>query len=73
MMYKDRSDADYLKLVNIHVDVLNHALRNVPADRVRMHVCWGNYEGPHHHDVEMGVILPMLMRAKPAGPAVRDV
>ena len=67
MMYKDRSEADYLKLVGVHVDVLNHALRNVPADRLRMHVCWGNYEGPHHHDVEMGVILPMLMRAKPAG------
>ena len=67
MMYKGRSDADYLTLINIHVDVLNHALRNVPADRVRMHVCWGNYEGPHTHDVEMGVILPTLMKAKPAG------
>ncbi len=67
MMYKDRSDADYLTLIGLHVDVLNHALRNVPADRVRMHVCWGNYEGPHTHDVEMGVILPTLMRAKPAG------
>lgn len=67
MMYKGRSEADYLTLIGIHVDVLNHALRNVPAERVRMHVCWGNYEGPHTHDVEMGVILPTLMRAKPAG------
>ena len=67
MMYKDRSDADYLVLIGQHVAVLNHALRNVPADRVRMHVCWGNYEGPHTHDVEMRVILPTLMRAKPAG------
>ena len=67
MMYKDRSDADYLLLIGQHVAVLNHALRNVPADRVRMHVCWGNYEGPHHCDVEMGVILPTLMNAKPAG------
>jgi 5-methyltetrahydropteroyltriglutamate--homocysteine methyltransferase len=67
MMYKGRSDADYLELIGMHVEVLNHALRNVPADRVRMHVCWGNYEGPHTHDVEMGVILPTLMRAKPAG------
>ena len=67
MMYKDRSEADYLTLVGVHVDVLNHALRNVPAEQTRMHVCWGNYEGPHHHDVEMGVILPMLMRAKPQG------
>jgi 5-methyltetrahydropteroyltriglutamate--homocysteine methyltransferase len=67
MMYKDRDDADYLILIGRHVDVLNHALRNVPADRVRMHVCWGNYEGPHHRDVEMTTILPTLLRAKPAG------
>ena len=67
MMYKNRSDADYLTLINQHVEVLNHALRNLPADRVRMHVCWGNYEGPHHCDVEMATILPTLMKAKPAG------
>ena len=67
MMYKGRSDAEYLTLIGVHVATLNHALRNVPADRVRMHVCWGNYEGPHTHDVEMGVILPTLMKAKPAG------
>ena len=67
MMYKDRSEREYLSLIGTHVAVLNHALRNVPADRVRMHVCWGNYEGPHTHDVEMSVILPTLMTAKPAG------
>ena len=67
MMYKDRSDADYLTLIGQHVETLNHALRNLPADRVRMHVCWGNYEGPHHCDVEMATILPTLMKAKPAG------
>jgi len=67
MMFKDRSDTDYLKAIGRHVEVLNHALRNVPAERCRMHVCWGNYEGPHHCDVEMEVILPTLMSAKPAG------
>ena len=67
MMYKDRSEAEYLRLVGAHIDVLNHALRGIPAERARMHVCWGNYEGPHHHDVEMETILPMLMRAKPRG------
>jgi len=67
MMFKGEPDDVYLSRINRHVDVLNHALRNVPADRVRMHVCWGNYEGPHHCDVEMAVILPVLMRAKPAG------
>jgi 5-methyltetrahydropteroyltriglutamate--homocysteine methyltransferase len=67
MMFKERSDADYLKAIGRHVEMLNHALRNVPADRCRMHVCWGNYEGPHHCDVEMAVILPTLLRAKPIG------
>jgi 5-methyltetrahydropteroyltriglutamate--homocysteine methyltransferase len=67
MMYKDQSEDEYLRLIGRHVEALNHSLRNVPADRVRMHVCWGNYEGPHHCDVEMGVILPTLMKAKPAG------
>ena len=67
MMFKDKSDADYLRCIEQHVEVLNHSLRNIPAERVRMHVCWGNYEGPHHCDVEMSVILPVLMKAKPAG------
>ncbi len=67
MMYKDRADADYLRLIERHVAVLNHALRNVPAGRTRMHVCWGNYEGPHHRDVEMATILPVLLKAKPSG------
>ena len=68
MMYKPTATTrTYLRLIERHVEVLNHALRNVPADRVRMHVCWGNYEGPHHRDVEMAVILPTLLKAKPAG------
>ena len=67
MMYKGRSDAEYVTLIDGHVDVLNHALRNIDAARVRMHVCGGNYEGPHTYDVETGVILPTLMQAKPVG------
>ena len=67
MMYKHKPEPEYLRLIAGHVEALNHALRNVPAERVRMHVCWGNYEGPHHCDVEMGVILPTLMRARPRG------
>jgi 5-methyltetrahydropteroyltriglutamate--homocysteine methyltransferase len=67
MMYKDRDEAEYLTRIEQHVEVLNAALRNVPADRARMHVCWGNYEGPHHRDVEMVTILPVLLKAKPAG------
>jgi 5-methyltetrahydropteroyltriglutamate--homocysteine methyltransferase len=64
-MYKNRSVDEYLTLAALHVEVLNHALRNVPADRVRMHVCWGNYEGPHHHDIPMELLLPVVLEAKP--------
>ncbi|MEO6080561.1 MAG: cobalamin-independent methionine synthase II family protein [Steroidobacteraceae bacterium] len=64
-MYRDRSETDFISLAARHVEVLNHALRNVPADRVRMHVCWGNYEGPHTHDVPMEKLLPVVMKARP--------
>lgn len=66
-MYRDRTLEDFLSLAARHVEVLNHALRNVPAERVRMHACWGNYEGPHHHDVPMAQLLPVLLKAKPQG------
>ena len=64
-LFKDKSDAEYLKLANLHVEALNHALRNIPAARMRLHVCWGNYEGPHHHDASMDLVLPVALRAKP--------
>jgi 5-methyltetrahydropteroyltriglutamate--homocysteine methyltransferase len=63
-MYRNRSVEEFLKLVALHIEVLNEALRNVPADRVRMHVCWGNYEGPHHHDVPMERLWPVIVKAK---------
>ena len=66
-MYKQRSIEEFLTLAAMHVEVLNHALRNVPAERVRMHVCWGNYEGPHHHDVPMEQLLPIVIKAKAQG------
>ena len=62
---KGRPLDEYVRLAELHVEVLNEALRNCPADRVRMHVCWGNYEGPHHHDVPMDVVLPVALKAKP--------
>jgi 5-methyltetrahydropteroyltriglutamate--homocysteine methyltransferase len=64
-MYRNASVDEFLKRAAVHIEVLNHALRNVAADRVRMHVCWGNYEGPHHHDVPMEQLLPVVIRAKP--------
>ena len=65
MMFKGKPIEQYQRLANLHVEVLNDALRNVPAERVRLHVCWGNYEGPHHHDVPMDIVLPIALRAKP--------
>jgi 5-methyltetrahydropteroyltriglutamate--homocysteine methyltransferase len=66
-MYRERSLEEFEILAARHIEVLNQALRNVPADRVRMHVCWGNYEGPHHHDVPMERLLPVVLQAKPQG------
>lgn len=67
MMFKNESEENYVKLAEQHIEVLNHALRNVPANRVRMHVCFGNYEGPHHHDAPMSLVLPIALKAKPQG------
>jgi 5-methyltetrahydropteroyltriglutamate--homocysteine methyltransferase len=64
-MYRHASVAEYLARAARHVEVLNHALRNIAPERVRMHMCWGNYEGPHHHDVPMEVLLPIVIRARP--------
>jgi 5-methyltetrahydropteroyltriglutamate--homocysteine methyltransferase len=66
-LYRDRSVEEFERLAARHIEVLNHALRNVPADRARMHVCWGNYEGPHHHDVPLERLLPIVIKAKPQG------
>ncbi len=63
LLFADKSDEDYQRLAGTHVEVLNHALRNIPADRVRMHVCWGNYEGPHHYDAPMSIVLPVALQA----------
>jgi 5-methyltetrahydropteroyltriglutamate--homocysteine methyltransferase len=66
-MYRHHTVDDFLSSAARHVEVLNHALRNVPAERVRMHVCWGNYEGPHHHDVPLERLLPVVLKAKVQG------
>jgi 5-methyltetrahydropteroyltriglutamate--homocysteine methyltransferase len=64
MLFASLSDEDFVKIAELHVDALNHALRDVPQDRVRVHICWGNYEGPHVCDIDMAKVLPTLMRAK---------
>lgn len=65
MMFKDKTEAEYVRLAHQHVEALNAALVNIPAEKVRMHICWGNYEGPHHCDAPMDVVLPIALRAKP--------
>ena len=63
--FQDLSEAEFLKRAGLHVDALNEALAQIPADAVRMHVCWGNYEGPHDHDIPLEKIIAILLRAKP--------
>lgn len=67
MMFRELDEAAYLLRIEKHVDALNFALAAIPAERVRMHVCWGNYEGPHHRDVPLATILPTVLKAKPQG------
>ncbi len=65
--FQDLSEQDFIARAAFHVEALNHALRNVPREQVRMHVCWGNYEGPHDHDIPLERIIDIIVRAKPAG------
>ena len=65
MMFKDKSDAEYQALARMHVEALNHATRNIAPEQMRLHVCWGNYEGPHHCDAPMAMVLPIAAKARP--------
>jgi 5-methyltetrahydropteroyltriglutamate--homocysteine methyltransferase len=65
MMYKSLDDDGFVVQAGRHIEVLNHALRNIPGDKVRMHVCWGNYEGPHNCDIALKKVLPAILKAKP--------
>ena len=61
--YQDEPLEAFQAVVELHIDAINRALRNIPRERVRLHVCWGNSEGPHHHDVPLEDILPIIYRA----------
>jgi 5-methyltetrahydropteroyltriglutamate--homocysteine methyltransferase len=63
MFYRDASDAEFVKAAEMHVAALNQAIAGIPRDRVRLHCCWGNWEGPHLHDVALATILPVLYHA----------
>ena len=61
MLFADLSDAEFLKIAASHVEALNHALSGIDPSRVRVHICWGNYEGPHVCDIDMAKVFPTLM------------
>ena len=64
MLFSDLSDDEFLSVANSHVEALNHAISDIPKDKVRVHICWGNYEGPHTCDIGMEKVLPVLLKTK---------
>ncbi|MGE4431863.1 MAG: cobalamin-independent methionine synthase II family protein [Sphingobium sp.] len=64
--YQDQSEEEFLRTAAANVEALNAATANIPADRMRMHICWGNYEGPHDHDIPLERVIDIVLRAKPA-------
>jgi 5-methyltetrahydropteroyltriglutamate--homocysteine methyltransferase len=67
IQYADLDLAAFRDKARLHVEVLNHAVANIPTDRMRLHLCWGNYEGPHHCDVPFADIIDIVLEAKPSG------
>jgi len=57
---------DFRRRAKLHVEAIDHATRDIPAQDMRLHLCWGNYEGPHHHDVALGEIIDIVFEARPA-------
>jgi len=63
--FKNKTISEFQAIVAVNIQVMDEALLNIPADRIRMHVCWGNYPGPHHHDVPLADIVDLVLPAKP--------
>ena len=63
--YQDLTDKEFLRIAERNVEALNHATSNIPPESMRMHICWGNYEGPHTHDVPLATIFDTCMKARP--------
>jgi 5-methyltetrahydropteroyltriglutamate--homocysteine methyltransferase len=63
--FKNLTDEQFLRNAELQVEALNHALANVPSDRVRLHICWGNYEGSHVHDIDCRKIFQIALKVKP--------
>ena len=63
MTFKDLSEQEFLKKAEKQVEYLNHAIKNIDKSKIRMHICWGNYEGPHIHDISLRKIMPIVLKA----------
>jgi 5-methyltetrahydropteroyltriglutamate--homocysteine methyltransferase len=68
--FQDMSEVDFLKRAQFHVEALNHACANIPADMLRIHVCWGNYEGPHNYDIDLTKIIRIVLGVKAMGLSI---
>ena len=64
MLFSDLTDDEFLSVANTHVEALNYAISDIAKDKVRVHICWGNYEGPHTCDIAMEKVLPILLKTK---------
>ena len=64
MIFSDKSDEEFVRTASMHVEALNAALDGIPEDRIRVHICWGNYEGPHVCDIDMDKVFPVLMKTR---------
>ena len=64
MLFNDLNDDEFVKITELHIETLNHALKDIPEEKVRIHICWGNYEGPHCCDIDMNKVFSTLMKAK---------
>jgi 5-methyltetrahydropteroyltriglutamate--homocysteine methyltransferase len=62
----NESAEEFRKRARLHVEAINHATRDIPAEEMRIHLCWGNYEGPHHHDMPLAEIIDIVLEARPA-------
>jgi len=67
IQYANLELSEFRKRAGAHVEALNQALANIPPERARIHICWGNYEGPHTHDIPLATVFEVCMRARPAG------
>lgn len=72
IQYAHLSDVEYLQRLDVHIEAINHAVANIDPAKVRVHLCWGNYQGPHHHDIDLDKIVSRILRLRPNGLVFRS-